>query len=270
MLPNGLKEILDYEVWKSHSDDDNRFPVFSPAQFEQSTSKNAVLNFVRVSLDDWNGKLLAIAEDTSVVFLLETDNEHALPELRRFFFYLIEKNSDIPVIVKREYPEAACDETLLYSATDVGGLLIDGLGDGIMLSTEKLANKTKAEYLKDVKFLNDTSFGVLQAARTRMSKTEYISCPSCGRTLFDLQETTAKIRKRTDHLKGVKIGIMGCIVNGPGEMADADYGDVGSGKGKITLYKGKEVIKKGIPSESALDELIELIKQDDRWREPEE
>ncbi|HAZ24960.1 MAG TPA: 1-hydroxy-2-methyl-2-(E)-butenyl 4-diphosphate synthase, partial [Algoriphagus sp.] len=122
-----------------------------------------------------------------------------------------------------------------------GGLLVDGLGDGIMISLEKETAHERYEMLEQIKLHNSVSFGVLQAARTRMSKTEYISCPSCGRTLFDLQETTAMIRKRTDHLKGVKIGIMGCIVNGPGEMADADYGYVGSGKGKITLYKGKEV-----------------------------
>jgi len=123
-----------------------------------------------------------------------------------------------------------------------------------------------------IKLHNSVSFGILQAARTRstrMSKTEYISCPSCGRTLFDLQETTAMIRKRTDHLKGVKIGIMGCIVNGPGEMADADYGYVGSGKGKITLYKGKEVVKRSVPSAKAVDELIDIIKQDGQWIEPE-
>jgi (E)-4-hydroxy-3-methylbut-2-enyl-diphosphate synthase len=138
--------------------------------------------------------------------------------------------------------------------------LIDGLGDGIMLE-----NTSEQVTLKDV---NNTAFGILQAARTRITKTEYISCPSCGRTLFDLQETTAMIRKRTDHLKGVKIGIMGCIVNGPGEMADADYGYVGSGVGKITLYKGKEVVKRGVPSANALDELIELIKEDGKWVEP--
>jgi len=122
--------------------------------------------------------------------------------------------------------------------------------------------------LELLKLKNQTAFGILQAGRTRMTKTEYISCPSCGRTLFDLQETTAKIRKRTDHLKGVKIGIMGCIVNGPGEMADADFGYVGSGKGKITLYKGQEVVKRGVPSEQAVDELIEIIRNDGKWMEP--
>jgi (E)-4-hydroxy-3-methylbut-2-enyl-diphosphate synthase len=157
------------------------------------------------------------------------------------------------------------DQLLLYASTDVGGLLIDGLGDGVMLSKKSINTITAT----DLAFLNRASFGILQAARTRMTKTEYISCPSCGRTLFDLQETTAMIRSKTDHLKGVKIGIMGCIVNGPGEMADADYGYVGSGKGKITLYKGQEVVKRGVPSENAVNELIEIIKGDGAWIEPE-
>ena len=163
------------------------------------------------------------------------------------------------MIIKRSYEGLSEEQVMLFGATDIGGLLIDGLGDGGMLST---INQS------DLEFHNKTLFGILQAARTRITKTEYISCPSCGRTLFDLQETTAMIRKRTEHLKGVKIGIMGCIVNGPGEMADADFGYVGSGKGKITLYKGKEVMKRGVPAERALDELIELIRKSDRWVEP--
>ena len=138
-----------------------------------------------------------------------------------------------------------------------------------MLSTELLPDHSKEDWLEMIKNYNSTSFGILQAARTRMSKAEYISCPSCGRTLFDLQETTAMIRKRTDHLKGIKIGIMGCIVNGPGEMADADYGYVGSGKGKITLYRGQEVVKRSVPSAEAVEELIEIIKFDGNWNEPE-
>jgi (E)-4-hydroxy-3-methylbut-2-enyl-diphosphate synthase len=139
----------------------------------------------------------------------------------------------------------------------VGGLLVDGLGDGVMLSADQ-----------NPRLLNATAFNILQASRTRISKTEYISCPSCGRTLFDLQETTAKIRSRTSHLKGIKIGIMGCIVNGPGEMADADYGYVGSGPGRITLYRGKEVVKKNVPTVNAVDELIGLIREDNLWIEP--
>jgi len=270
MLPNGLKEILDYEAWMKVNDDENRFPLFVPDAFQNAQKRHSQLNFVEVKADSWSEKLQGILSDPTVVLILSTDNTHAMAALRRFFFYLIEANNDVPVIIKRAYRETESDHTLLYSATDVGGLLIDGLGNGVMLSSERLNPQNKPETLKDIRFLNETSFGILQAARTRMSKTEYISCPSCGRTLFDLQETTAMIRRRTDHLKGVKIGIMGCIVNGPGEMADADYGYVGSGKGKITLYKGKEVVKKGIPSERALDELIELIKAHGDWREPEE
>jgi len=156
----------------------------------------------------------------------------------------------------------------LKAATDIGSLLIDGLGDGIFLNRKLASNSTRFKTLDRIRSYNQCCFTILQAARTRMTKTEYISCPSCGRTLFDLQETTAMIRKRTDHLKGVKIGIMGCIVNGPGEMADADYGYVGSGKGKITLYKGQEVVKRGVPSASAVDELIGIIKEGGQWIDP--
>jgi (E)-4-hydroxy-3-methylbut-2-enyl-diphosphate synthase len=145
----------------------------------------------------------------------------------------------------------------LHAATNAAALLLDGMGDGIWLTNAKVSPKT----------INTLSFGILQAARTRISKTEYISCPSCGRTLFDLQETTAKIRSRTDHLKGIKIGIMGCIVNGPGEMADADYGYVGSGVGKITLYKGREVVRRNIDAANAVEELIGLIREHGDWVE---
>ena len=148
----------------------------------------------------------------------------------------------------------------LYAATDFGGLLIDGFGEGIWADAPEIS----------LPVLLSTSFGILQATRSRISKTEYISCPSCGRTLFDLQVTTQMIRSRTDHLKGLKIAIMGCIVNGPGEMADADYGYVGTGPGKITLYRGKEVVKKNVNSDNALDELIGIIREDGNWVELEE
>ena len=149
------------------------------------------------------------------------------------------------------------DHFLLQASADIGGLQIDGFGDGIMLNSSNEKN-----------FINDTSFGILQASRTRISKTEYISCPSCGRTLFDLQETTARIRKKTSHLKGIKIGVMGCIVNGPGEMADADYGYVGTGVGKISLYKGQEVVESNIPAAEAVNALIRLIKDNGDWVDP--
>jgi (E)-4-hydroxy-3-methylbut-2-enyl-diphosphate synthase len=186
--------------------------------------------------------------------------------LRRLFFELIETDIDIPVVIARSYALRGEDEFMIHSATDAGGLFIDGLGDGIMLGAEMKMDR--AAQLQWTERCNKTAFGILQATRNRMSKTEYISCPSCGRTLFDLQVTTAMIRKRTDHLKGVKIGIMGCIVNGPGEMADADYGYVGSGQGRITLYRGKEVVKKNVPSAQAVDQLIELIREDGNWIDP--
>ena len=191
-----------------------------------------------------------ILNSHNAVLIFETDNEHGMAEQRRMFLELMAYNDRIPVIVKRNYISLDEEKFRLHAATDVGALFIDGFGDGIWLKAGKPLSSS---------FVNSTSFGILQATRTRISKTEYISCPSCGRTLFDLQETTARIRSRTDHLKGVKIGIMGCIVNGPGEMADADYGYVGVGPGKITLYKGKEVVQRSIDADKAVDALIDLI-----------
>lgn len=226
------------------------------------------MNFVCFSIGDLNEIFLEkVREDKTAVGVIYSNNNHAMAELRRIFFELAERNIDIPIIIQRAYPEIEPDQFRIYSATDAGGLFIDGFGDGLMLS---LAGSSDKElYLRQTDVCNKTAFGILQATRNRMSKTEYISCPSCGRTLFDLQSTTAMIRKRTDHLKGVKIGIMGCIVNGPGEMADADYGYVGSGPARITLYRGKEVVKRNVPSAQAVDELINLIKEDGNWINPE-
>ena len=268
MLPNGLKEIRDYAVWQHSEDQHNKFPLFTWAEYAEATRQHPMLNFLRISLSDWSEALRTALQNPTVVVVLDADNKHAMAEQRRFFFALLEHDLDVPVVVLRKYDTTNEEIRTLYAATDVGGLLIDGLGDGVLLSTELMNEITKEEALAQMATNNSISFGILQAARTRMSKTEYISCPSCGRTLFDLQETTAMIRQRTDHLKGVKIGIMGCIVNGPGEMADADYGYVGSGKGKITLYRGQEVVKRSVPSERAVDELIEIIKEDDNWIEP--
>jgi (E)-4-hydroxy-3-methylbut-2-enyl-diphosphate synthase len=196
-----------------------------------------------------------------------------MAEQRRLFFELISQEIKNSIIIKRDYQNLSLDEVRLFSSTDFGALLIDGFGDGVWLTkeTKKVEDETggKLTFIKESKekFINRTLFGILQATRTRISKTEYIACPSCGRTLFDLQETTEMIRKRTEHLKGVKIAIMGCIVNGPGEMADADYGYVGSGVDKITLYRGKDIIKRSVPSSHAVDELIDLIKEDGNWSE---
>lgn len=261
MLPNGVREIIDFESWKALDNKENKYPLLTSNQLLNESDLHKKLNFLRVEDTEINQDLIShLKERKDVVLIIFSRNEHGMAALRRVFVSLMNASLSLPVVVERQYNLQSEDEFMIHSSTDVGGLLIDGLGDGIMLKS--LNPKV------DVKSVNNTAFGILQAARTRITKTEYISCPSCGRTLFDLQDTTAMIRKRTDHLKGVKIGIMGCIVNGPGEMADADYGYVGSGVGKITLYKGKEVIKRGVPSERALDELIELIKDDGKWTEP--
>ena len=189
--------------------------------------------------------------------IVHSEQSHGIHGQRRFIAELMNQNIHNPVIIRRTYRGFSKEEFLIYSSVDVGGLQIDGLGDGVWMDFES-----------DHSYVNQTAFGILQASRTRISKTEYISCPSCGRTLFDLQETTAKIRKRTDHLKGIKIGIMGCIVNGPGEMADADYGYVGTGPGLISLYKGQEVVKKNIQASDAVDALIHLIDSNGDWVEP--
>ena len=272
MLPNGLKEILDYSIWHIHQDKVNKIPLFTHDEYLEAEEKHQRLNFLRIDAEELDKTIInKISIDPTLVLVLKTENIHSLPALRRSFFEMIKWGINNPVIVQRSYDNISDDHLQLYAATDIGGLLIDGLGDGVMLGTDITARgKNHSDLLEVIKRYNSTSFGILQAARTRMTKTEYISCPSCGRTLFDLQETTAMIRKRTDHLKGVKIGIMGCIVNGPGEMADADYGYVGSGKGKITLYKGKEVVKRGVPSERAVDELIEIIREDGNWIEIQE
>jgi (E)-4-hydroxy-3-methylbut-2-enyl-diphosphate synthase len=270
MLPNGLKEIVNYPAWLETEDKIHTFPLFQAPQFLTSHTQHTELNFLQLTLGDLGPELLeAVRNNTSVVLVIDTHNEHAMPELRRLFFTLLQQQISNPVIISRKFPLLTDDTFQLFAATDVGGLLIDGLGDGIMLSTSLIQQPDKPKLLKLISGYNHTAFGILQAARTRMSKTEYISCPSCGRTLFDLQETTAMIRKRTDHLKGIKIGIMGCIVNGPGEMADADYGYVGVGKGKIALYRGQNVIKKAVPAENAVNELIDLIREDGNWLEPE-
>jgi (E)-4-hydroxy-3-methylbut-2-enyl-diphosphate synthase len=193
------------------------------------------------------------------------------------FIELMNRSIRNPVVIICDSAWQTADEHLIHYATECGALLLDGFGDGICLGMTTQAydatvtNVSGRNYLSNQtteQFINNTAFSILQATRTRISKTEYISCPSCGRTLFDLQETTAKIRSVTHHLKGVKIAIMGCIVNGPGEMADADFGYVGSGVGKITLYRGKEVVKRNVDSDIAVSELISLLKQSDAWVEP--
>ncbi|MCF0058756.1 (E)-4-hydroxy-3-methylbut-2-enyl-diphosphate synthase [Dyadobacter sp. CY356] len=269
MLPNGLKEILDHEQWLKHNDRFNKFPALTVQEYYAATQTSFQLNFIKGNIHQFDITFLEkIRDEKNIVLLLHSENHHAMPEMRRFFYRLVDMKIKTPVIIQRTYETDLGDSLPLYSATDIGGLLVDGFGDGTLLSPDFQYPISHKEKLTLATSYNSIAFGILQAARTRMSKTEYISCPSCGRTLFDLQETTAMIRKYTEHLKGLKIGIMGCIVNGPGEMADADYGYVGMGKDKIALYRGQEVVKRSVTAAKAVDELIELIKEDGRWIEP--
>jgi len=254
-IPGTLGIIVDAEVWPQWQKRLRHYPLISAAE-AMIALPNAEMVFVKAQLSNISNDFLKVLLRPEVVLVLETENEHAMPELRRAFIELMQQKVDVPVIIKGAYNQLDEERFQLYSATDFGALLLDGMGDGIWIAAEDCAPQ---------QLINRTAFNILQATRTRISKTEYISCPSCGRTLFDLQETTAKIRARTHHLKGVKIGIMGCIVNGPGEMADADYGYVGTGPGKITLYKEKEVVKRNVPEDAAVDELINLIKAHGDW-----
>ena len=240
--------------------------------------KSDQLNFVTICMDDLSNEVIdKIKNDKTVVMVLETNNIHGMAEQRRIFLELLHSEIQNPVIIKRNYSDITFENLQLYSPTDLGALLIDGFGDGVWLSVNDLVSEAEKSdsYVKSFikksetkeKIINRLLFNILQAARQRISKTEYIACPSCGRTLFDLQETTEMIRKRTEHLKGLKIAVMGCIVNGPGEMADADYGYVGSGVDKITLYREKNVVRRNIPAKNAVDELIDLIREDGNWVE---
>lgn len=258
-IPGTLGLIQDGDVWINHRESIRTYPCWAIEQYLSTAQRHPTLNFVELQTQELTSIVLeAIRKDSTVVLLLNSIHPLQVMDLRSSYLFLLENEITTPVIIQTTYTTSSEDEFMLNSAVDNGALLIDGFGDGLLMSASHIA----------LQRVNSTCFGILQATRTRISKTEYISCPSCGRTLFDLQETTAKIRSRTSHLKGVKIGIMGCIVNGPGEMADADYGYVGTGPGKITLYKEKEVVKKNVAEENAVDELIDLIKEYGDWVEP--
>ena len=270
-LPGTLKVILDYNTWLHANDKEKCFPIFSDKQYlEASIQKSNQLNFVMVDCYDKAEEdttrehvLNTIKSDQTAVICLSSQNKNAVQSIRRMFQELIANQIQNPVVLICDSNHETNEESLIHYAVESGALLIDGMCDGVCFGY----HYSSLDLIPPYKLLNSVAFGILQAARTRISKTEYISCPSCGRTLFDLQETTAKIRAVTNHLKGVKIAIMGCIVNGPGEMADADFGYVGSGVDKITLYKGKEVVKRNINSEIAVEELINLLKENGAWVE---
>lgn len=256
-IPNGLRAIYEAKFWTEQNLFGKGHPYYTMAEYISDHENAPLFCFVEMKLNDLTEKnLKLLKQEKSVIPVFVTNNPHGMAEQRRMFIEFLNNGVSAPVIIRRHY--SVNDETFrIHSSTDAGALLIDGLGDGLWLNCSGLSPKD----------INRITFGILQASRVRISKTEYIACPSCGRTLFDLVETTDKIRKRTEHLKGIKIAIMGCIVNGPGEMADADYGYVGSGPGKITLYRGKNIVKRNVSSENAVNELIELIREDGNWVE---
>ncbi|MDB4999394.1 MAG: 1-hydroxy-2-methyl-2-(E)-butenyl 4-diphosphate synthase, partial [Mucilaginibacter sp.] len=235
-LPGNLKQLYNYQTWQKLINKTLCHPVFTLQEYIDATDRTSALNLVKIKNADLETEAFGLIplDNNTLVFVLETDEIHGMADQRAFFLKLEEMELNVPVIVKRSYsfesesPEVGKSETdlttnlQLYAATDLGALLVDGFGDGIWIDAPQL----------ETSVITSTAFGILQATRSRISKTEYISCPSCGRTLFDLMVATQMIRSRTSHLKGLKIGIMGCIVNGPGEMADADYGYVGSGTDK--------------------------------------
>jgi len=274
-LPGTLQVICDHDTWQHAADKTKYYPLFQQEVYVDSNLSLDQTHFVSVDANKiLDGVIDKLRFYPNAVLIVRTTNTHAMASMRRLLIELMMQGVQCPVILQPESNDNTVDEQLISFATDAGGLLLDGFGDGIWLinsnsnmQNSKVSGRTYLEVKNNTQFLNNTAFSILQATRTRISKTEYISCPSCGRTLFDLQETTAKIRAATNHLKGVKIAIMGCIVNGPGEMADADFGYVGSGPGKITLYKGKEVVKRNVPSDIAVDELIGLLKENEAWVE---
>ncbi len=290
-LPGTLKVIVYPQAWKEAAltvaGEQKYFPLFMDSGFAAAEAKSNTLNFVMIDcfndatpLNDYT-YFETLANNPTVVLCLSSTNRNAMQSVRRMLVELIQRSIHNPVVLMTDSNWQTPDEHLIHYSTECGALLLDGMGDGISLGMSQESYRQQAagykqgtqgrNYLSNQtpeQFINNTAFNILQATRTRISKTEYISCPSCGRTLFDLQETTAKIRSVTNHLKGVKIAIMGCIVNGPGEMADADFGYVGSGPGKITLYKGKEIVKRNVESEIAVQELINLLKEHDAWVEP--
>lgn len=249
-VPGTLGIVVDYNVWLDKYQNKSGYYPLS----DQLISTDGVYFYSPKSEFSVSDELL---NHPNAILILSTQYSNKTQVFRKIINQLANKNINNPIILSGTYKIDDEEKFQLYTASDTGSILIDGFGDGIWIKSDQ-----------SIKTINTTSFGILQATRTRISKTEYISCPSCGRTLFDLQETTAKIRKRTSHLKGLKIGIMGCIVNGPGEMADADYGYVGTGPGKINLYKEKTVVGKNIPESEAVEALVNLIRNNGDWIDP--
>ena len=254
-LDDSKKYIIEGKDWNENLSK-NIFPYFNSLKdFRKSELASDVLNFVEIELTKITNTIMQTLSN-NVVIVLNVDNTNR-HDLLSAFNFLEEKQIKIPIILKGSYQSSDFEKVAINASIDIGSILLEGMGNGIWIQTKDFDSK-----------INELSFLILQNTRTRIFKTDYISCPSCGRTKFDLQETTALVKEYTNHLKGLKISVMGCIVNGPGEMADADYGYVGSGDGVISLYKGKELVKRNISSEHAVDELIQLIKENNDWVDP--
>lgn len=256
-LPEGMQCIIDADVWMEHSnggtEPDNAWPAFKGDQLPFLSSCGASLKFLFITYMGLNDEAIAgLKYHPEVVLVSQSNHPNRLGEQRALVHQMMKEGLKNPVVFFEHYAENELENLQIKAAADMGALIFDGLCDGILLFNQ-------GETISG-KVVDATAFGILQAGRVRTSKTEYISCPGCGRTLYDLESTIARIKAATGHLKGLKIGIMGCIVNGPGEMADADYGYVGAGRGKISLYKKKECIEKNIPEEEAVEKLIELIR----------
>ena len=254
-IQSGQKCILPYDLWVD-TKQSNLFPFFDSLQsYRKANALSDELNFVQLDMRRLTNTIVS-SMPSNVIFVLNIDGYNSSDMKKSFNFF--EKNNILnPVILKGRYDSNDFEKIVVESSIDFGSLLLEGYGNGLWIEFGSYSDK-----------INELSFLILQNTRTRIFKTDYISCPSCGRTKFNLQETTALVKKHTSHLKGLKISVMGCIVNGPGEMADADYGYVGSGIGLISLYKGQNVVKKNIISENAVDELITLIKDNNDWIEP--
>ena len=250
-VPGTLGVIMDFATWKNTSTTKKEYYPLIQLENLQELAKNQRAFLVLECSDSLPDNL---EEYPALTLVLGSTYRNKTQLFRKVYIELLDRKLDIPVILKVDNDSLDAETFQLHVSSDCGSLFIDGFGDGLWL----VGNQAPT-------LINSTAFGILQATRSRISKTEYISCPSCGRTLFDLQETTTKIKQQTSHLKGLKIGIMGCIVNGPGEMADADYGYVGTGPGKITLYKEKTVVKKNVPEQDAVQALIDLIKENNDW-----
>jgi (E)-4-hydroxy-3-methylbut-2-enyl-diphosphate synthase len=262
-FPIGVDLIVDYPGWIEYVRKEEPlacYPLFTVESLKEVGNCKAPVKFLRVTYPELSDKLLTFLKTTpGLVIILATDHLNGVGEQRAFFHALMNADCPVPVILHRTYAEEVAEDIQIKGGVDFGTLLLDGFGNGIMMSNQGKVGITD---------LDSYAFGILQASRVRMSRTEFISCPGCGRTLFDLQATLAQVKQHLSHLTHLKIGVMGCIVNGPGEMADADYGYVGAERGKISLYRKKELVKKNIPQEEAVEELIRLIKEHGDWIKP--